>query len=111
MGCGFPWEFSVGPELSELEGCLFGLGGGRAGFSEWAHSCLRMVPSCSNWCREVFLMWVSMHPLRLAANLPGVAMTQSSGVTLGLVMYLRSWKTVVEILIDLVSFIHIFHAC
>ena len=106
----FPWEFSLGPELREVEGCLFGIGGGRAGFSAWANPCLRMVPSCSNWCRYIFLRWVAMRPLSSAANLPAVAMPRSSGDTLGLVMYLYLWKTVVEILVALVSFIHIVHA-
>ena len=51
-----------------------------------------------------------MRPFSSANNLPAVAMTQSSGVTLGVVMHLYLWKTVAEILVDLVSFIHIFHA-
>ena len=110
MGWGFPWEFSVGPALGEVEGCLFEIGGGRAGFSGWSHPCLRMIPSRSNWCRAVLLSWVAMRPLSSAANLPEVAMTRSSGVTLGLVMYLCLWKTVAEILVDLVSLIHIFYA-
>ena len=109
MGWGFPWESSVGPELGEVEGCLFGIGGGRAGFSGWAHPCLRMVPNHSNWCRAVLLRWVAMRPLSSAANLPDVAMTRSSGVTLGSVMYLCLWKTVVEILVNIVSFIRIVH--
>ena len=110
MGWGFPWEFSVGPEIGEVEGYLFGIGGGRAGFSGWAHPCLIMVPSHSNWCRAVSPRWVAMRPLRSAANLPAMDMTRSSGVTIGLVMYLSLWKIVAGILVDLVSFIHIVHA-
>ena len=67
-----------------------------------------MVPSFSNCCKSVFLRWVVMWILLLAANLPAVTMTRSSGLTLGLVMYLSLLKTVEEILVALVYFIQIF---
>ena len=110
MGWGFPWEFSVGPELEKVEGYLFGIGGGRAGFYGWEHPCLIMVPSCSNWCRAVLVRWVAMRALRSATNLPNVAMMRSSGVTLGLVMSVCLWKMVAEIIVALASFIQIVYA-
>ena len=88
MGWGFPWEFSVGPEISDVDGCLFEIGWGRAEFSGWSHPCLRMVFSHSNWRRAVFMSWLDMWPLSLATNLSAVVMSRSSRVTLGLVMYL-----------------------
>ena len=56
------------------------------------------------------MRWVAIRTLSSAANLPDVSMTRSSGVTLGLVMYLCLWKKVSEILVALVSFIQIFRA-
>ena len=51
-----------------------------------------------------------MRPLSSSTNLPDVTMMRYYGVTLGLVMSLCLWKTVAEILVTLVSFIHIVYA-
>ena len=62
-----------------------------------------------NCSRIVSLRWVSMRPLRVSAKLTAAAMTLSSGVIYGLVMYLCLWNTVDKICVALVSFIHIIH--
>ena len=48
-----------------------------------------------------------MQPLKLSANLADAAMTRSSGVTSGMVIYLCLLKTVDTIFVALVSFINI----
>ena len=50
-----------------------------------------------------------MRPLRSSEKFPTDAMTWSYGVTPRLVMYLYLWMTVAEIIVTLVSFIHMIH--
>ena len=54
-------------------------------------------------------MWDGIQPLSSSDKIPVAAMTRSSGVMSGLVMYLCLWNTVAYILVALVSFIHIIH--
>ena len=78
--------------------CIGGaIGGVRCWWSFCVHTCLIMVPSLYNCFNSVSLTWLTMRPFISAANLPYVYMTQSSGITTGLVMYLCLWKTVAEI--------------
>ena len=50
-----------------------------------------------------------MQPLSSFADLPYAAITRYYGATPGLVIYLHLWKTVADILVFPVSFIHIIH--
>ena len=59
---------------------------------------------------EVFsLRWGDMQPLRVSTNFPATAMTLSSVVMSGLVIYLCLWNTVAEIRVALLFSIHIIH--
>ena len=63
----------------------------------------------SNFLRVVSLRSGDMQPLSLSANFPAAAMTRSSGMMSGLVMYLFLRNTVSNIRVALVYFIHIIH--
>ena len=73
-------------------------------------SLLQNGPQLLQLVYTVFLRVVAMRLLSSAVNFPDVAMTRSYGVMLRLAMYLCLWKMVADILVAVVSFIHIFHA-